>query len=582
MSTVQQIDTSTLASLSGQNTSNVTLSDISTKVDAVITTIDNGIDVNLPLTSATSALQTTGNTSLTSIDTKLTNNATTTLQTTGNTSLASLDTKATTTNTTLNDILLELRDDKNFSETIWYDKNTTVFFVRRLELNMDTGVYTLAWQNPDGTTASPTIANLVQASNVKDIEIVTNKYTANTAGTGYAVSDLIEENRLINTADNTVTTIWYNKTQNTTIATAPTFTHLSQVDNVVVIGKTQYIKSIGNSSIAQLASGATFTGTVQDVLAYPELILSIRSDQPITIQVLQYIDQAGTQLVGTSSFSRLANQTFNQPIKLNGNYARVTVQNTGAGATTNLIIDTYLGSMQVIPSELTNLGNYKSSIEEGATLSLTGTPLTAVGNLIGNTDVRQYNQLQFQLSGTWAGSVQVQASIDGTNFETAPITKMNGTGQESLTSGATKNVTGNGIYRVPLNYSVIRIAVAGYSSGTVNCSALLKVLPTANDTLSTDPIHRSTGANTTSGSITTGGTGQVLSATNSQRKAFEIQNTSAGILRLMISNATIATSSNGFSVPAGGSYSFPSMVSTTQQISVWGATTGQTYTFIEY
>jgi hypothetical protein len=53
-------------------------------------------------TYATAALQTTGNTSLSSIDTKLTNNATTTLQTTGNTSLASIDTKLSSQSTAAN------------------------------------------------------------------------------------------------------------------------------------------------------------------------------------------------------------------------------------------------------------------------------------------------------------------------------------------------------------------------------------------------------------------------------------------------------------------------------------------------
>jgi hypothetical protein len=59
----------------------------------------NGL-VPLPTGASTSALQTTSNSSLSSIDTKLTNNATTTLQTAGNSSLSSIDTKLTNNATT--------------------------------------------------------------------------------------------------------------------------------------------------------------------------------------------------------------------------------------------------------------------------------------------------------------------------------------------------------------------------------------------------------------------------------------------------------------------------------------------------
>lgn len=54
---------------------------------------------------ASAANQVTGNNSLASIDTKLTNNATTTLQTTGNNSLSSIDGKITSTNTKLDTLI---------------------------------------------------------------------------------------------------------------------------------------------------------------------------------------------------------------------------------------------------------------------------------------------------------------------------------------------------------------------------------------------------------------------------------------------------------------------------------------------
>ena len=82
------------------------------------------ISLPLPSGASTSSLQTTGNTSLSSIDTKLTNNATTTLQTTGNTSLSSIDTKLTTTNTSLNSIDTKLIN--NATTTLQTTGNTSL------------------------------------------------------------------------------------------------------------------------------------------------------------------------------------------------------------------------------------------------------------------------------------------------------------------------------------------------------------------------------------------------------------------------------------------------------------------------
>jgi hypothetical protein len=141
-----------------------------------------------------------------------------------------------------------------------------------------------------------------------------------------------------------------------------------QIPLTITQGKTEYVKSTGNSTTTQLPATATFPGVIVDVLAYPAVIVSAVSDQPYTVKVFQYIDLAGTQLVGTSTFTRLANQPFNNPVKLNGNYAKVTVQNTGGATTTLLAVDTYLGSMETLPSELTNLGNLKTAIVEDQTI----------------------------------------------------------------------------------------------------------------------------------------------------------------------------------------------------------------------
>jgi hypothetical protein len=81
-----------------------------------------------------------------------------------------------------------------------------------------------------------------------------------------------------------------------------------------------------------------------------------------------------------------------------------------------------------------------------------------------------------------------------------------------------------------------------------------------------------------SGSITTGGTAQVLAAANPARVSLTAQNISTTDLWVNETGGTAAASTAGsFRVVAGGAFS----VSTNQAISVFGATTGQTWTATE-
>ena len=97
------IDTSTLAKETKQDTSNSLLSSIDAKLTSV--SVSGAVDVNnfpalqavsiaslpLPSGASTDTLQTSGNSLLSSIDTKLTSQASATLQSVGNSSLSNLD-----------------------------------------------------------------------------------------------------------------------------------------------------------------------------------------------------------------------------------------------------------------------------------------------------------------------------------------------------------------------------------------------------------------------------------------------------------------------------------------------------------
>ncbi len=84
-----------------------------------------------------------------------------------------------------------------------------------------------------------------------------------------------------------------------------------------------------------------------------------------------------------------------------------------------------------------------------------------------------------------------------------------------------------------------------------------------------------------SGSITAGGTAQELMPANSNRKGWEIQNTSSGDLWFNETGVASVQSSPSFKIEAGGSALYDSAV-TTDAISIIGATTGQTFTAREW
>lgn len=82
------------------------------------------------------------------------------------------------------------------------------------------------------------------------------------------------------------------------------------------------------------------------------------------------------------------------------------------------------------------------------------------------------------------------------------------------------------------------------------------------------------------GTIATGGTAQPLLPNAGSREGFWVQNTSSGDLR--ISRDGAASSTAGLLLPPGALYESPAGMPVSGAISVWGATTGQTYSMGEW
>lgn len=176
--------------------------------------------------------------------------------------------------------------------------------------------------NPNGQTTSANSAPVVIASDQSDIQVALND------GLGNVVNSLTAA------------------AGNTGILVVPTATN--------------FILSTGNSSTAQLAAGASYTGTIESVLSQVAVSLTIVSDQPITITINQYITTSTSALCGTYTYYTAAGAGFNQGITVNGNYLNIVVKNTGLVATTTLNINTYYGTQP----PTTQYGNSAVSINE--------------------------------------------------------------------------------------------------------------------------------------------------------------------------------------------------------------------------
>lgn len=80
-----------------------------------------------------------------------------------------------------------------------------------------------------------------------------------------------------------------------------------------------------------------------------------------------------------------------------------------------------------------------------------------------------------------------------------------------------------------------------------------------------------------SGTMTTGGTAQVLAAANTARRGYRVMNLSSSDLWLNDKGATAAAGQPSIKVVPGAVYESPAFGASTAAISIFGATTGQSY-----
>jgi len=196
------------------------------------------------------------------------------------------------------------------------------------------------------------------------------------------------------------------------------------VSNGVQITALTYPSSTVNNSSVQLAAGATFTGGIETVLSLQAAQVMIKCDQPYNVFIDQFIDLAGTQLVATYTFTRLAGVPLNENVTLPGNYMRVRVTNTGAAATTTFVLETTFGIMDTQPNTLSNFGNLRVVAQENGVVStVNSTTVNLAANAVftgASEDVSEFSMIMVGLFSSHASATDgfsLQQSSDGVNWD---------------------------------------------------------------------------------------------------------------------------------------------------------------------
>lgn len=220
--------------------------------------------------------------------------------------------------------------------------------------------------------------------------------------------------------------------------------------------------------------------------------------------------------------------------------------------------NTVLGRLKAIADAVTTLSGYVDGLE-GLATSLNGfvDGLETVG---AGTNTR-LDAIAGYLDTVEALIAATNTALGGTLTVTGPLTSAQLTTAALATEATLAALSG----KLPA------------SLGAKAASGSLSIVPATSALFPVTQEALPAGTNV-SGTITTGGTAQVLAAANAARKALYGQNISAGDLWINETGGNAAVGAAGsYKVAAGESFS----VNTNRAISIIGATTGQAFTATE-
>lgn len=468
--------------------------------------------------------------------------------------------------------------------------------------NIETGAELIG-----GVTANGTYA--IQTYGATSSSFIINPFTSGAATVSYLSTPAQFEFKTTSGGGGGLNGDILNASTAPTIANKAQTVSLSPNGNVIRFGGNEFKQSVGNISSTQLAAAGVFTGAIESALGFPQIIISLKNNQPITLTVRQYKDAAGvTELFDFTGLPITIlvpiNGGLNRQIQIAGNYFRVIATNTGGAATTNFDLDVYSGNFPDNPN-LTTRGNLPIANNE-----INGTvTATNAGNADAGTQrvVLATNQVVIPINNNTPTQINdITSSAITTSTTTAAVTPSNGVSFVSdinvtAVAGTTPNyqvnieqsydagVTWELLYEYPAitvagKYTSPRLPISGNRIRYVQ--TLTGTTPSFTRNITRDQCNDDvtlayrTKAQSITTTITTGGTAQTLFTANSSRQGFEIQNNSNTDLRFSIGGT--ASANNGFILIAGGSYSSPTSRTTTMPITIFGLTTGQQFTYIQY
>jgi len=282
----------------------------------------------------------------------------------------------------------------------------------------------------------------------------------------------------------------------------------AQVDSA--LSGVNYFFSTSNSTTAQLASGASFTGTIEDITKYPSISFLAFADQNLTITIDQFIDLAGTKISETQQFSYVAGEKLAVSNPINGNYIRVTVKNEGGSTTTTLQVDTAFG---IIDSNDTLKDDFlRGQSAQTATVNNILTPVAGSTSV----DVSKYRSFACQVVSTGTGGTFIfEGSNDGTNFQAIPVYNQALVVRVPIVTAITATAS-QIIYEGSSNFKFLRLRIASTITGGSIQAFTTFIHSELSSSITT--VANGTAANlnaTVSGTVTANiGTGSLAAGTN--------------------------------------------------------------------
>lgn len=231
------------------------------------------------------------------------------------------------------------------------------------------------------------------------------------------------------------------------------------------------------------------------------------------------------------------------------------------------------------------LSVYTKNVQVTGNLTVADPTGVAAGSTVTvNTD--SLGSLGIKLSGAPVGAtVLFQGSVDGATWDNPKAYPL------SVGAAGVQSATAAGDFEVNCAaFKQFRVCLSALTSGSfavsINGTAATKHVGVKNGNpadLQATVTPASATLTDRSGSITAGATAQQLAASNTARKGWRLQNTSTGDLWFNdTGNAASIGGAGSFKVAAGGYYETPNGGASQTAISIYGATTGQTFSASEW